>query len=87
MRLKINCLYLICGAWGGMCKSGQCDVQYSRVGSDPPVGRSLLDVEHYFVGSSQGTIGINGAGFASGEAKRTAIAPRKAPVNECVTMG
>ena len=41
-----------------------------------------------FAGSSQGTIGIKFVeGVASGDAKRTAIAPRSAPVKECVTSG
>ena len=34
-----------------------------------------------------GTIGMSGAGLASGEATSTAIAPRNAAVNECVTRG
>lgn len=44
-------------------------------------------VSVFEAGSTQGTIGINGAGFASGPAKRTAIAPRNAPVSEWVTSG
>lgn len=56
-------------------------------GSNPPIGGLLPSLIPYFAGSSQGTIGINGAGFASGEAKSTAIAPRSAPVKECVTSG
>ena len=41
----------------------------------------------YFAGNSQGTIGINGAGLASGPASNTAMAPRNAPVSEWVTSG
>ncbi len=34
-----------------------------------------------------GVLGIRAAGFASGETTSTAVAPRKAPVRECVTIG
>ena len=45
---------------------------YWREGVMPVAGVSI----------SHGVWGINGAGFASGEATKTAIAPRSAPVKE-----
>jgi len=41
----------------------------------------------HLAGIFQGTMGINGAGSALGDTSRTAMAPRRAPVSECVTSG
>ena len=48
--------------------------------------RSLF-LNSYLAGSTQGTIGMSGAGLASGPTSNTAMAPRSAPVSECVTSG
>ncbi|SPP66019.1 hypothetical protein NITLEN_50059 [Nitrospira lenta] len=61
---------------GGMIRSGWSKDQPER------------EQNYFFAGSSQGTIGIKFVeGLASGDAKRTAMAPRSAPVREWVTSG
>jgi hypothetical protein len=62
----------------------------ARSGRLMPAGLPQCDERsvRYFAGSSQGTIGIKDVdGLASGDARSTAMAPRSAPVKECVTKG
>ena len=63
--------------------------QHSPVGLGVPTGEMSTsgDSRDYLAGNSHGTIGIKGIGLASGDASNTAIAPRSAPVRECVTRG
>lgn len=64
---------------------------HTATGSGPAglvTSRSEIVAYFVFAGSSQGTMGIKFVeGLASGDARRTAMAPRSAPVKEWVTSG